>query len=87
MPDVDSIESTVLKQPTYSGELTDLPVFVIRLGRWLPLKSSEAKLLLRHGAVTMGRGLVGCESDAHAICLRDNRMPICSFAAPHSFLY
>ena len=82
MPDDDSIESTVLKQPTYSGELTDLPVFVIRLSRWLPLKSSEAKLLLRNGSVTMGRGLVGCESDAHAICLRDNRLPICSFSAP-----
>ena len=82
MPDDDSTESTVLKQPTYSGELTDLPVFVIRLRRWLPLKSPAAKLLLRHGSVSIGRGHVGCESDAHAICLRDNRLPTFSFDAP-----
>ena len=60
MPSDDPSDSTVLKQPTYSGELTDLPVFLIRLRRWLPLKSSEAKLLLRHSSVAMGRGLVAC---------------------------
>ena len=82
MPSDDSTEPTVLKQPTYSGELTDLPVFRLRLHRWLPMKSPEAKLLLRHSSVAMGRGLVGCESDAHAICLRDNRLPTFTLDAP-----
>ena len=85
MPSDDSTEPTVLKQPTYSGELTDLPVFRLRLHRWLPMKSPEAKLLLRHSSVAMGRGLVGCESDAHAICLRDNRLPTFTLDAPPPF--